>query len=1348
MRELGKIITVKPEPETTPSLIDIIQKEKAIQTVSEYLFTPALRSHFKRIFDCVVNRKGQGFWVQAEYGAGKTHFEGTVVDLLVWRELGVWEFLRDSELKSDYAGALSKGKWFPVAFSLRGMGQSGDGDSLMRVFEEQIRESIKVFAPELDTQIKLTSAELADEWYQQGASDAEKAGVRFHFEKEHKCAPEEYRSKNGPKKFGQELVRSRLPEGRLRAKFKERFQYIYEQITKLGGYEGIIFVVDEFRSWQDRHPQGTVAYAEDEEVLETLAFVLPTQHLNIITIVASQGDMPQKLSGGGEGDRFVPLYLLADKNKGDFGEIVTFRCRDLQKGASTDIKEYFDYCRKEYKFIKQANISLDAFTAIFPFQPRCFDVMRRITQNAEKHNLPTARSAIRMAWQTLSNSQLLKGKRLITLSDIIGTDELRKGLNHEHYKEAYMNLQGAIEQLPELDLGPEERDQCKSILQTLLLWILSLPDNLRDGLTAQEVAEASWLQDDAVGATAQAEHLLGVLIQSGFPVRKEKKSRGGEDVAVYSYETTVMQASPVKFFAPLKKKYLQDSQRQNEKWIESLFWDLSAITPDAQEELQVNGGIFATFAPNDQRTLQERNNNSPAKYLFPQRTATSTRRPHKIAYGGEVVVSDRWRDEFGEEIKHADQHFRVVYLCCDQSIADDKIALAIKDDRVAVCRPEALQQETRDALSDLLAAEEMKKNCAASNQGSLRDYADEKRRAAVKIVLKCQQDEFRRGKVFTQKGYGIPAVEVFAQAKDREENLAARLLDKTYDTPLFSPKDLKKDFTDNDARKLFSGLFSKEPANAEKDAVVNFGPGLELTVKSHPSEFKPDYSQAIHKINEMLTGVADKPLNDLKAAFCRAPYGLTQEMLSLYLFALVRSGGWEMALNQAAPIQLLNGKPLPGNKLTAHTLGLVKWNTQLDKALLGARITASIQKGWNEILPFARVLDDGLKPAATPEEELQRNEQLVAVLAKLKTELPLVESSITALASKLNGTVPKSFTELCGRLKALATSESYQQFDAAVRESYNDKDKFAEAFSEYDRARKLSNHAIELNQGRDYLSSACPLNALLEMDCKGLLTQLDFQSLFVGPHLIGARIDSFQKWKEHYVQAYRKGHRAYYEELDRLARAAEPLRPRVMALSRLNSVIELGPPHPGTSNITVHFEKLQEALWPCPDAPEADVAGANAICPKCQWKPEETFPTSEYDHMNQAVTQGLADRFQRLKDASISVVLGNAERKKDRPDLTALLEIIQLADAEKLANVMTDVLAAFLRQLLQEANIVQETIEIAPILQQIGPIEEDRVDEAISKFTSLLRNAIKDAKAKHGTSKRVRVFIRTDNDLS
>src|SRR2546428_2142943 len=621
IRELDRIIAVKPEPQTTPSLAQAITRAKACETVGDYHFTPSLRAHFQRVFECIVHRQGQGFWVQAEYGAGKTHFLGTLIDLLIWGDADVWDAVRDAEIKSDYATALAKVKMFPVAFSLRGMGESSESDSLMRIFEEQIRESIRTFAPELDEQVKVTSPELAAHWYAAEASDDEKAGVANFFRREHACSPEEYRAQSGLRKFGQELVRSKLPEGRLHGKFKERFAFIYEQITRVGGYDGMLFVVDEFRSWQDRHVAGTAAYAEDEEVLETLAFVLPSQHCNIVTLIASQGDMPQKLSGGGVGDRFIPLPLLADKNKGDFGEIVGFRCRELSQGAATDIKEYYDHCCKEYRFIRQSNISLDYFTAIFPFQPRCFDVMRRMTQNAERHNLPTARSAIRMAWQTLSNPGLLQGKRLLTLADIMHSDELQKGLNSEHYRDSYLNVCGAIEQLAELDLAPEEREQAQRILETLYLWGVSLPENLRDGLTAQEVAEAAWLSDDAVGATAQAEHLLETLLSQGFPLRKETKTRGGDEVAIYSYETSVVHANPVKFFAPLKKKYNADAKRQDEKWIESLFWGLPDITPEAQEELKVNGGILSTFAPNDQRTSQEKQNNIPPKYHFPHRSA-------------------------------------------------------------------------------------------------------------------------------------------------------------------------------------------------------------------------------------------------------------------------------------------------------------------------------------------------------------------------------------------------------------------------------------------------------------------------------------------------------------------------------------------------------------------------------------------------------------------------------------------------------------------------------------------------------------------------------------------------------
>ena len=87
---------------------------------------------------------------------------------------------------------------------------------------------------------------------------------------------------------------------------------------------------------------------------------------------------------------------------------------------------------------------------------------------------------------------------------------------------------------------------------------------------------------------------------------------------------------PSKFFAPLKKKCMPDTKRQDEKWVESLFWDLTMITPEAQAELQVNGGIFSAFAPPDQRSAQERQ--AVIRPNMPCRTAPRLRRGASIAW--------------------------------------------------------------------------------------------------------------------------------------------------------------------------------------------------------------------------------------------------------------------------------------------------------------------------------------------------------------------------------------------------------------------------------------------------------------------------------------------------------------------------------------------------------------------------------------------------------------------------------------------------------------------------------------------------------------------------------------------
>jgi hypothetical protein len=975
--------------------------------------------------------------------------------------------------------------------------------------------------------------------------------------------------------------------------------------------------------------------------------------------------------------------------------------------------------------------------------------MRRITQNADRHNLPTARSAIRMGWESLKSDGRLQQKCLITLSDIIRTTELGKGLNHEFYRDDYQGLQTSIDQLTELNESPEEHDQSLRVLETLFLWAISLPDSLRDGLTVQEVAEASWLMDDAIGANAQAEHLLTKLVQNGYPVRSAKKTRDGKEVAVYSYETSAVQDNPGKHFAPLKKRAKEDLNGQNAKWVESLFWQLADINKEAQEELGVNGGILADFVPEDQRTAQDKSAGKPAHYQFPKRAAASTKKVHKTQYGGEVVVCDHWRTEFGEPIKNADQHFRLVYLTEKPESLDDKIAAALAEVRIAVCRPDSLSEETREALADLIAAENLKRNSAAPSQNSLRDYADNARRTAIKAILKCQLDEFRRGKVLTQKGYGIPAKEVFEISTEREADLAGRLVEKAYDTPFFSPKDLKKDFTDNDAKKLFSGLFHKEAAKAERDAVTNFGVGLELTVKSHPTDFKPDTSQALQKLRELIGKRKDVQLAEIKTAFCAAPYGLTEAMVVLYVCSLIKGGGYELALNQSSPITLIDQTPLAKNRLTTHALALCEWNAKLDKALLGARIVVSIQKGWNEVLPYARVLDDTLKTAATPDEEPLRNTELRMLLGNLATQLPEVEKHLGTLAPKLGGSVPKALTEIAQRLKALASTTSFQEFDAAARENYPTPEDFKAAFAQYGKARQLSDRAFDLSSARDYVGGACEVGTSLDFDRTRLLTLLTFDALLNDPGQIPARLEDFEAWKGKYAQAYRKAHRAYYQALKKLEIEMEGLRPQVRALVKMNSITELGPPLPTTLTAAEDLAATDKRLHECPDAVEANVT-ASPKCTKCDWTPAVQPPAAEAAKLTQLVGTGLADRFQRFKDATIGAILQKAAESDGRADLKSLMEMIQLSKVDSLTTLLTDDLVAFLRKLLYDENLVQEEVPLGPIVQAVGAIEEDRIDEAVEHFARLLRKAVKDAKAQHGKGKRVRVFLRlqdTTGDL-
>ena len=145
-----------------------------------------------------------------------------------------------------------------------------------------------------------------------------------------------------------------------------------------------------------------------------------------------------------------------------------------------------------------------------------------------------------------------------------------------------------------------------------------------------------------------------------------------------------------------------------------------------------------------------------------------------------------------------------------------------------------------------------------------------KRRDAVKAILKDQLDEFRRGKVLTQKGYGIPTAEIFKVAKEsREADLGGRLVEKAYDTPLFSHRDFKKDFTDADAKKVYAGLVPQGPGEGRERRGAELRRGAWNCASSRTPASSGRRSQALASIRTHLGDCQDVQLADIKSAFCR-----------------------------------------------------------------------------------------------------------------------------------------------------------------------------------------------------------------------------------------------------------------------------------------------------------------------------------------------------------------------------------------------------------------------------------------------------------------------------------------------
>lgn len=1265
LTEIASLIEkVKKRPETTLSLKQIIKRGE--ETVSTYYFTDSIRKFFEVIFDAVASKRGSGYWVQAEYGAGKTHFLATLSCLLIDTSEKLWKSVKDEEIRECRRRIVDK-KIFPIILSLKGAASVDQEDDLLKTLLDELKEELTKH--KLTDKVSITTDDELISWYRSRPPDIQSgvASLAKRFGK----ALDKLNSKEFAVIIKQYCVENFGTIPNISGTTKDRIKHIYSQLVQYG-YQGILIIIDEFEAWQRMH-EGSKESARDEEVLETLAWVLPRDAgLEIYTVVASQTVVPTKLRG----ERFSSINLLS--NEHDYDVIVCQRVREIIAGMEPEIEQYFEYYRKEFKFLKDQ--TLDYFVKIFPFQPRCFEVARRITAK----ELPTARSGILIAYDCLSKQELLERNALISVSDLMSAEELVAALHDTNsYKMSYLAFEEGLKSLSDFPLDQEEKTIADQILKTLFLWHLAFIDTPRL-MSVLELSEATLTSSDLIRGEDLIEVVLSKLKE--LPQISYSKEKGARFIPTGEVET-----KPSRIFSTFKKK-ITDEQIVIDTWNRSLL--LQPQDAGGEES------IFPGYKFDEKRNV------------FGEH--------EKVEYPGEVIVSRRWRAEYGEKLSGG-THFRVVLLTEHQEVNIEEL----KDIRTAICIPSPLTDAVKDAAKDyraLLDMEDHYRDKTGSEADDVRSWIfQSKRKEVIQELLRKQTFVYRNGKILTGNQLGFDEKKAFSLKRVDKilEIVVPTILSDAYANNPVDTKLFKKKFSSREAKNLFDGLFRKLTTPAASSACENYAPYLKFSSTNDPSKFAPHPN----KVFDIIESDLQKGEMQIWRLFEKLQScGLTKEMCNLYLLAFVRRGQPNVEIS----LRYGNKQNIP--KITSFNIGEINWGTRLEDDFEILYPSAEIH--WNDILPYAKIINSNLKTASSPEDIEEQEKQLIHSSSILKDQIPHIERNLDILSSKFNEIIPSGELAIVSQMQTIITAKDRLEFYSTLKTIYQNDQDFSKDIEIFNRLRKVTDSSTELITIKTYLDEIIlPEEGKMFSDLVTLRGRLVLGSIISSPNVISSIKEQFEKFRNEYQNKYQIIHREYQKSLKLFQEKVNELAPRIQAIRSLDEILRIKSSLSDT--LQTQKEKLSLKTKLC-QVQDPVTLSHSPYCEGCKLLFGEILPEEELSSLSKEVERALKNSSIRLSQAFTKVILERDTSKK----LDKLIKVIQLSDFVKLSEILTAELVAYIQDLFDEASIVTIPISIfGKIRERFVYVDEENIEELVKAFREEIENSLRLAKEKNPNKK-------------
>lgn len=999
-----------------------------VNTVKEFLINP-VRSFLNDILKLMAapyqpDRRdlniGQGYWVQADFGSGKSHLLSFLGALAIGGD-DLWDLVKEKETKEGLGKRESLFEFYEnglkrkrdttkgIMVAVKTLVGSGSGTiglenadkSLTYHILDTVSEQYRI---ETGKSLPIYPAQILSKRFLDNDLERYKNDLRSYLADPKYFDDEEQEDIN---EFLEDLRNTQDPEiqrdcGQKLWNFYKDYLGVIPSIPMdaeevLGnmleeilaaGYAGLLLILDEVSLYmKQRNDQQR---AEDEEALVVMTNRL-TRHKNypVWTVCAAQQAIESKLAGSKNiiaRERLDLVPLLKDEN--DYYKIALSRVREIVKPDALD--QYFQDYKKGFTWVQaQGKPQFDEF---FPFYKNSMDVLRAVS-----YNLTTVRSALYFMLETIRRQAKNKSDELISLwamfDEVVTYTEDPSGVNRSianiqtKFPEEWKAYESAKAQISTATKGYMRTypSRCEKIVKTLFL--VHIAKTSEKGLSAEEVMNSvmEWKDHHDGQEADQQDNLDHYEILLGELARELEQIEKSGDSFRFNPKG-INGVSPQGIYQKFRSEAENNEKDRQTAWqflISLKEWPVRAAMINLDLSMQ-SESLFKDLPMDTNQTI--------------------VIDWHKRSMKGRLLMRDLNRLPQGAHslpninTETTDEDFMVII---SSSPAEEQISAILQqkqDPRIIIWTPEALTANERSQLVDFTAYYNMVTEYRGKDDGEAQkviQWVANQLEVNIGPFVRMVSEVYGRGLMSSLDHQQL----TFNMQGDLTVILTpaiTQVLDSTYDSASMTFT-ARQAFDDIAVINVINGIvkmgFFEHNIRLSKEVEASraFGPTLKISKPGHENELDLSNCTYANELNQWIEeksrdlGTAIK-VDTLVKNFTgingpnNKNYGLSKRLIQLYLLALVKKGKLRVRLQ---------GRNLPAEVIDYANIGSITFNTAILNAIDEVEVLRP-PEGWEVIAPFAAILVED-ESYITFQEEEKIQEGVLKVIERhqaLKTSLP------------------------------------------------------------------------------------------------------------------------------------------------------------------------------------------------------------------------------------------------------------------------------------------------------------------------------------------------------------------------